>query len=95
VDENIKWTQQIISDFTYHKSMKRKVTISIDDGLIREVKRIVSARRTSLASLVREYLEATCCREHRETADTETPRSQFRALSGANWKANLDEGRSS
>jgi len=75
--------------------MKRKVTISIDDGLVQEVKRIARACHTTLAGLIRGASRNTCSRERRKATSTATFRVQFRALSVPSWKANLDKGRCS
>ena len=43
----------------------KNVTIAIDEGLLREARRIAAERSTSLNSLIRDYLERLTERESR------------------------------
>jgi DNA-binding GntR family transcriptional regulator len=70
-----------VKGFTYY--VKMNVTLSLDDRLVKEVRKIAIDRDTTLTSLVREYLEklaaenAASGRKRRELEALERSFKQF------------------
>ena len=69
-------------EFLYHQFMR--ITISLDDELVRQVRKLADERGTTLTDIVRAYLEGTVAErdhlklKHLEALENSFDRLQFR-----------------